>query len=78
MRGLDRCLMAVAGLRMDIGISIALRIMGGRFTRLILARERRLVIRIIIVFLRERGRFSRLRCRLEKREGNEGRAVKEG
>ena len=55
MRDLWRCLVVVAGPPMDIRISIVLRIMGGSFIRLILVRGLRLVIRIIIVFLLERG-----------------------
>jgi hypothetical protein len=49
----------VAGLQMVLGILIVLRTMGGKFILLILEKEGRPVIRIIIVFLLESGMLFR-------------------
>ena len=59
MQGQDRCLVDVAGLQMVLGILIVLRTMGGKFILLILEKEGRPVILIIIVFLLERGMLFR-------------------
>jgi hypothetical protein len=59
MQGQDRCLVDVAGLQMFLGILIVLRTMGGNFILLILEKEGRPVILIIIVFLLERGMLFR-------------------
>jgi len=59
MQDQDRCLVDVAGLQMVLRILIVLRTMGGKFIPLILEKEGRPVIRIIIVFLLERGMLLR-------------------
>jgi hypothetical protein len=71
MRGQNRSLVDVAGLQMVLRILIVLRTMGGRFILLILEKERKPVIRIIIVFLVERGMSFRFDgcCRSEENDG---------
>ena len=71
MQDQDRCLVDVAGLQMVLRILIVLRTMGGKFIPLILEKEGRPVIRIIIVFLLERGMLFRFDgCR--RSEENDG------